>query len=456
MKTWLLYIIAFTTLGACSTVIDKKPQQENKQEHRQHEIDRRIALDFDKTKAQVKEELNNYIGDISDQQWEKWEKQNVLEYKISKGKKRYFHNAAANVFRIDSAAHALQIQKGGKTPSPSDQLITNCIPTILNALKDKKTFFASPQRIQITYTLTVKADAVAAGDTLRCWLPYPRRDVPRQTNVKLISTSESRYILSPDSIKHSSIYMEKKVEKGKSTQFKVSYAYISQAEWHAIDPDKILPYDKNSSLYRIYTAERKEHICFLPQIKALTDSIVGKETNPYLQARKLFSWIDQHFPWASAREYSTIPNIPLYVLNNHHGDCGQVTLLFCTMARYKGIPTHFQSGFIIQPTYWNLHDWGEIYFEGIGWIPIDQSMGIQRQLDKPNERFFMLGGVDPYRLVINNDFGKSFYPAKKYIRSETVDFQRGEIESNKKNLYFDQWTYDLKQKVTPLSVKNSL
>ena len=69
-------------------------------------------------------------------------------------------------------------------------------------------------------------------------------------------------------------------------------------------------------------------------------------------------------------------NIPMYVLESGHGDCGMVTLLFMTLCRYKGIPTRWQSGFMMHPSGWNLHDWAEVYFEGPGWVPVDESFGI--------------------------------------------------------------------------------
>ena len=56
----------------------------------------------------------------------------------------------------------------------------------------------------------------------------------------------------------------------------------------------------------------------------------------------------------SRPEYSTIENIPEYVLDNHKGDCGQVSLLFITLCRISGIPAHFQSGFMMHPKAWNL------------------------------------------------------------------------------------------------------
>ena len=131
----------------------------------------------------------------------------------------------------------------------------------------------------------------------------------------------------------------------------------------------------------------------------------------------------------------------MYVLENNHGDCGQVSLLFITLARYNGIPAKWQSGFMVHPGALNLHDWAEAYFEGIGWVPVDQSFG--RMFFSPNEQItnFYLNGIDGYRWIVNEDYSQPLFPAKIYPRSETVDFQRGELEWRGGNIYFDKWRY---------------
>ena len=242
---------------------------------------------------------------------------------------------------------------------------------------------------------------------------------------------------------HSTLYMEKPAVAGQPTVFRESFCFTSSAEWHALRPEQIIPYDTTSALYRTYTAERAQHIRFTPQLRQLADSLTAGEENPLRRARLLFQWVNDHFPWASAREYSTLENIPEYVLANRHGDCGQVTLLFLTLCRISGIPAHFQSGFMLHPGEWNLHDWGEIYFEGVGWVPVDQSFGIPTFARDEEERWFFLGGIDAWRWIVNNDYGMALDPEKRYPRSETVDFQRGEVEWDGGNLYFDQWDYDL-------------
>lgn len=114
-----------------------------------------------------------------------------------------------------------------------------------------------------------------------------------------------------------------------------------------------------------------------------------------------------------------------------------------TMCRYLGIPARWQSGWMLHPGSVNLHDWCTIYLQGIGWVPVDQSFGQQNVYDTTH-RFFFLGNTDAYHLIINDDYSQPLYPAKIYPRSETVDFQRGELEWRGGNIYFNDWNYSMK------------
>ena len=113
-----------------------------------------------------------------------------------------------------------------------------------------------------------------------------------------------------------------------------------------------------------------------------------------------------------------------------------------TLCRYNGIPVKWQSGWMLHPGEVNLHDWSEVYFEGYGWVPVDQSFGMVES-ENDDEKYFFLGSIDPYHLIVNDDYSKELFPAKTFSRSETVDFQRGELEWRGGNLYFDQWDYHM-------------
>ncbi len=407
------------------------------------DLHHRLLVDFNKDEKSVLDYIHRYIPNVTEEQMRMWEKTGALELRIIDGEKKYFQNAARNLFRIDKTCRAIKLKKDGTALEGSEKADMENIPKIIANASSNKNRLAEPKKIKVRYTLTVKADAVPTGKPIRCWLPFPRTDIPRQQNVKLLSTSESQYQRSPVECAHSTIYMEKKAEAGKPTVFSEEFEYTTNGSWFNILSQNVKPYDTNSTLYKVYTSERDCHMVFTPRLRQLADSLTQGVTNPVVKAQRIFQWVNDNFPWASAREYSTIENIPEYVLENHHGDCGQVTLLFLTLCRICGIPAHFESGFMMHPNAENLHDWGEIYFEGIGWVPVDMSFGIPTYAKNEKEKWFFLGGIDSWRMVVNSDFGKSLFPTKTWPRSETVDFQRGEVEWEGGNLYFDNWSWDL-------------
>ena len=418
-------------------------QPTDKQYSWEADLHHRLLNDFSKTREQVKEYIRKYIPDVTDRQLDEWEKTGELECRFIDGEKKYFHNAAPNLFRINKECARLKAKRD--TPGRDGEVTVredNTRAVMKQAAKSKERI-GDPKHFRIRYTITVKPDAVPEGETVRCWMPMPRTDVPRQKNVKLLSTSQPDFVRSPMDYAHSTVYMEKKAEAGKPTVFSEEFEFDAYGAWFDLDTAATTTYDTTSDLYKTYTSERDCHMVFTPQIRALAERLTQGAATPLAKARRIFKWVDDNFPWASAREYSTIENIPAYVLDNHHGDCGQVTLLFLTLCRSLGIPAHFQSGFMLHPGEENLHDWGEIYVPEYGWVPVDQSFGIPAYAKNEQETYFFFGGIDSFRMIVNNDYGCPLYPAKQFPRSETVDFQRGEVEWAGGNLYFDQWRWKL-------------
>lgn len=432
----------------------------------------RIKKDLYRTQESVLEDLKEYFPNITAEDLQKWESTGALECKTIDGKKCYFHSAVHNLFRIDEQAGKVREDIKGRQSDGLDIYLSEFLPKVVEASYNTDSVYVMPQQVKYTYTITVKPNEIPEGETIRVWMPYPRSN-NRQRNIKLLSTSQPDYIISPDKYDHKSLYMEGTAIKDSAITFSYSATYTSYNEFHRFNPlTDIKPYDTTSAIYKKYTAERKTHVIFTDDIKRITDSIVGNESNPYFKAVKIFDYIAKTYPWASAREYSTLYNIPQYVINNHHGDCGQVTLLFVTMARYAGIPAKWESGWMLHPGDLNLHDWGAAYFEGIGWVPVDQSFGLTNReyyeaklypakgkkkgkkntlTEQENDVYhFFTKGIDCYRFIVNDDYSGEFYPAKTYPRSETVDFQRGEVEWRGENLYFGRWRYNMEVEVTPL------
>jgi hypothetical protein len=403
---------------------------------------RRIRMDFDRDKAEVLEYIRKYYPEAGNKQLAQWEAAKSLECMMIDGEKRYFHNSASNLFLIDSAAAACKRAADQPPANRKETTLEKHLPKVVASLRANGQTQAAPVSMTVTYSVTLKPDAVPDGEVVRCWLPYARDDCRRQTDIRLLSVSDDRYILSPPSYAHRTIYMEKTARKGEPLTFSLAFSYRSAPEWFHLDAQELQPYDTGSELYRAYTAERPPHIVFSNSIRELSQRIIGDETQLYEKIKRLIVYIDKTYPWASSRDYSTIDSIPEYVMTQGHGDCGLVTLLFVTLARYNGIPARWQSGFMMHPNSTNMHDWSEYYIEGLGWIPMDESFGVNHFATDDDVRYFYTNGTDAYRWVVNSDYSLPLYPAKIFPRSDIMDFQRGELEWKGGNLYYDQWDWD--------------
>ena len=403
----------------------------------------RIRLDFQKSAADVLEFVKKYYPDADAKTLEKWEKDGSLEYKIIDGQKFYFNRAAANLFRVNKEAKKLKEKVDGASLSELNKYLLVYIPEAVKESKESNKSLVKKVVHKLDYTITLKPNEVPDGEIIRCWLPFPKEGHERQTDIKLLSVNSNEYTIADNDNLQRTIYFEKTAHKDESTVFNMVLEVTNYSQLFKLNPDKIQPYDKESELYKTFTSERKPHIVFTKEIKELSGKIIGKEKDPYSKAKKIFEWISKNVPWAGAREYSTIDDISQYCTLKGYGDCGIKSMLYITLCRYNGIPAKWQSGWMLHPGSVNMHDWTEIYFNSYGWVPVDPDFGLQNFTNK-DEQYFYFGGIDAHHLIINDDFSKPLYPEKIYPRSETVDFQRGELEWRGGNLYFNKWNYDMK------------
>jgi hypothetical protein len=401
----------------------------------------RIKADFTLPEPEVEVQLKKAFENYSQEDKSNWEKKNWLEYRMIDGKKCYFKRSVSNLKLILASQQSKQKDSQGLVSNKFSQfLLGHSAKVIASGSVDGKPVI--PIKMKVTYRITVNADAVPDGETLRCWMPWPQEVHNRQRDIALLKTSPANHIIAPNGVEQRSIYLEKPALKGESTIFEIQYTFQSMAQYFDLNKLKVSPYNKNSAIFRKYTAEQYPQIVFSNKIKHLSDSIVGGASDPREIVKKLYYWINDHIIWTGALEYSIMPDIPNYVLSNRRGDCGMQTLLFMTMARYKGIPVKWQSGWMMHPGEVNLHDWSEVYYEGAGWVPLDMSFNLQNSSDI-REKEFYISGIDAYRMIVNDAIGSRFIPNKMFPRSEPYDFQRGEIEWRGGNLYFNQWDYSI-------------
>lgn len=414
------------------------------------EIERgnRIRYDYSLTDSVLFRALQRSLTGVTWDEFSDWQKAGWFDSRVIDGEKRFVSPSVSNLlFRHPDTKKRLI-----KYDTYSN--LARVIEKHVRKLKELAAGYPDPvlfpRKCRVNQTITVKREAVPPGAQVRCWLPYPSV-FDTQGDVRFISSGPEPRWLSPPGSPIRSLYLESTMPDSGDLSFGVTYEYTSYAFFQPIDPERVEPFDGTEDIYRLYTREEYPHEIFSDEMRELADRIVGNEKNPYLKGKRIYDWIADNIRYSYAREYSTLRNISAYCLSHKYGDCGQEAILFITLCRIAGLPARWQSGFMTFPGDEGMHDWTEIYIRPYGWLPVDPYMGIfftsmTEDLDpetRQDLRDFYYGNIDHFRLVANKGHNLKLYPEKKDFRSETVDFQRGEVEWSGGNLYFDRWRWSI-------------
>ncbi len=412
------------------------------------EVLRRIRLDYALTPEQLLAKVRSSIPDITADDLERWRAQGALQYRRIDGEVRYFAREPGNLFRFGEEALKRRVppfKPAGEFDLPRH------VAQLLEEAPDDPNGFVHPLRHQVRYELRIKPGhpRLRPGAKVRAWLPFPQ-EYRQQRDVRLVRTEPAGGVAAPSGIAQRTVYFEQTItDPNQPPRFAAEFEFTTSAYVPQLDPNAVQPYEQRSAVYMDNISERPPHIWFRPELRAVVKEIVGPETNPLLKAQRIFRWISEHVRYCAEAEYSTIPSISAKAFATRRGDCGVQALLFITMCRLAGVPARWQSGWETLPGDWNMHDWAEFYVEPWGWLPADPSYGVQKHSD-PRVQDFYCGHLDAYRMIVNLDYGRELDPPKTSFRSEPTDFQRGEVEIDGHNLYFNEWEWTFDFRAQPV------
>ncbi|MDB6056581.1 MAG: Transglutaminase-like superfamily protein [Verrucomicrobiales bacterium] len=424
------------------------------------EIIRRTRLEYSMTLDALLRKVQADIPNTTAKDLDQWISEAKIRERRIDGQRFFFSGEPKNIYLFSSTAKA-RLHKAGKGKKASKWKLTDHMQAVVDEAEKTGQVEVIPVKHRFTHKLTIDPNLpqIKPGSVVRVWLPYPQ-EYRQQSDVKLLSASPTPKLIAPSAQEGNpvtgapqrTIYFEKVVTNtAEALVFQEEVEFISHAYYPKLDPAAVkpLPADWKGA----YLGERPPHIVFAPEIKKQVAAIVGKETNPLEKARKIFRWVSASIPWNSEDEYCIIPSFALKGFNARRGDCGVQNTVFVTMCRIVGVPARWQSGYETKPVKddWGMHDWAEIYIAPWGWLPADASYGVKPSND-PRIADFYCGHQDSYRFIVNLDWGRELVPPKQSMRSEPADFQRGEVEVDGKNLYFDSWhtkTDVIREPVTP-------
>jgi transglutaminase-like putative cysteine protease len=438
--------------AALSEALASKSLSTTDRKKLEFELDRldRIKKDFPDTKDELFNTMKKAVKGLTREEYDRWVAEGRFDSREIDGQRYFMTSSESNLFfRYPELASRRLPPKD--TAQFDKARFQTCVAIKQAALAEKQPYVL-PKRYHANMSVTASKDAAPAGEVIRAWLPIPR-NYPFQNGFELLSSSSPVKHIDDKQSPIRALYLEQPAKKDQPTEFKLEYDYTMYGVYFDIKPEEVKAADLSDPVLQQFTREAPQ-IVFTPEIRKLSQEIAGEETNPALRARKFYDWIAEHIKYSYAIEYSTIRNISDYCRSKGYGDCGQEAFLFMTLCRQSGIPARWQTGWNTVPGGKTIHDWSEIYLAPYGWMPVDPYMGIyamQYATTLPAEqrkviRDFYFGGLDYYRMAANSDHNQTLTPEKQSMRSDDVDFQRGELEWGNHNIYFDKYKWQLEWK----------
>jgi len=262
--------------------------------------------------------------------------------------------------------------------------------------------FQNPVKYQVDYVITVYNRGFGL-DKLVVYQPLPVDwDGQGEVVVETISPEPTGKEIEPvhgNGILYWDISNSPK--SGDSLSFKVRFTFTGYEIVSEVDPENIPPYDVNDPQYKLYTRFERFVESADPKIVEIANQVAGDETNPYRIARKFYDYV------IDTANYKLLGKGLLgakYLATNGVGECGDYASLFIALARAKGIPARPVVGYWAISGTDQTHVWAEFYIEGLGWIPVDPTIGQDQKRD------YYFGNMDNRRVILNKGFNVKLTP----------------------------------------------
>jgi transglutaminase-like putative cysteine protease len=286
------------------------------------------------------------------------------------------------------------------TPEPSP----TAEPTA-TATPEEPISFINPQKYTVEYKITIKNDGFNPSD-IRLYLPQPGEwDAQRDLKINQVSPEPKSQQAEKNS-GNSMIFWKLSGSPKKNTteNLILSFDLTAYETITNIDPTAVQPYNTNSDEYKRFTAAEKYIESDDPKIIQLANKLAGDETNPYLQAYSFYSYIVNN---AQYKLLGQGLNGAKYLMDKGNGECGDYSALFIALSRAKGIPARPVVGYWAISGNDQTHVWAEFYLEGIGWIPVDATIG---QQSNANYAYYF-GNMDNKRVILSKGYNTALVPS---------------------------------------------
>ncbi len=221
-----------------------------------------------------------------------------------------------------------------------------------------------------------------------------------------------------DTIIHQ-LELPRATSQSKQIRFSHDFVVASYSVQTEIKENVVKPFsEKTRLLYTVFTQPDELIKSDLSDVKAFAREIVGKEVNPYKQAKIIYDYITENY--TLKKDLRKNDASPFDLLRLKKGDAYDFTIFYTTLLRSLSIPCVAEAGILVDADMKSQnHWWTEFYIEGFGWIPVDIALGMGmnynsfRSVENPEKFYF--GNLDSQHLI----FSRGWNEIKHIISSKS-------------------------------------
>lgn len=302
-------------------------------------------------------------------------------------------------------------------------------------------------RITLKQSIRPKKKLAQSEGPFLAHLPLARKNGGILTT-EILRTSNNVYQIDEDTAVQRTVAFQ--TEEAEDLFFEVEQQYTIEAVYHdlfAAMADENFPTELSAAEQKQFQAElaqKSPHILFTDFLRQLLAELILPEMSLVEKAWKIYHFVTTQVNYSYMPEYFTLANISEFCAVNQKGDCGVQAILFITLCRMAGIPAKWESGLYVSEYTQGPHDWAKFYLPTLGWVYADVSFGGSAYRGQNTERWkYYFGNLDVFRLVANDDIQADFAVAKKQLRADPIDNQRGEFESSQQGFRYNQLEWDV-------------
>lgn len=241
---------------------------------------------------------------------------------------------------------------------------------------------SSEYKLRYEYEITIDPSSENEETyTDSLWIPIPNK-TNYQYNIKAIEIEPKPSKIYTDPKHNNSVLYYQNAPSNISG----IYEYTRKSFFeYSVDTKNIEEYDKNSTLYKLYTKNETWIESEALEIVNLAHDLTSTQDNFYLKAKEINKFVYEYLEpkaieWTNPddflQEYGA-----LETYKRGYGTCQNYALLFVALCRAAGIPARTVHG-----TYFPKdrlgkdfmqievsHAWAEFYLPGYGWVNVDPS-----------------------------------------------------------------------------------